>query len=169
MADAGDPSDHLRPVWARRFVLDEMVAARPPVVHDYMALGFLTGGRAVMQQRERHDVRAGEVFLVPAGERHGLLAAHSPEAWGVSFCPACYGPSDLGALLDPFERAASGASTVVRIPAGRQEHLASLCAELQQETTEAGFASHVAVAQKSLLALILTEVARASTVLRAPS
>lgn len=164
MADAPDRSGHLRPVWAQRFTLDELVPARAPVVHDFMALGFVTSGSAVMQQRERYDIQAGDVFLVPAGERHGLVTARSPEAWGISFCPACYAPSELGALLDPFERAASGASTVVHIPTSRHEHLASLCAELHQETNRSGSAAHVELAQKSLLALILIEVARASTV-----
>jgi AraC-like DNA-binding protein len=129
-----------------------------------MALGFLTGGSAIMQQRERYALQAGDVFLVPAGERHGLIAARAPEAWGISFCPSCYAPSELGTLLDPFERAASGASTVIHIPTSRQEHLASLCAELHQETTRGGSATHVELAQKSLLALVLTEVARAGTV-----
>lgn len=67
-------------------------------------------------------------------------------------------------MLDPFERAASGASTVIHIPASRQEHLGSLCAELHQETTHRWPAAHVELVQKSLLALILTEVARASGV-----
>lgn len=100
MAQAPDRSDHLRPVWAQRFTLEERVPARPLVVHDFMALGFVTSGSAVMQQRERYDVQAGDVFLVPAGERHGLITARSPEAWGISFCPACYAPSEFGALLD---------------------------------------------------------------------
>lgn len=114
-----------------------------------------------MQQRERYDIRAGDVFLVPAGARHGLITARSPEAWGVCFRPACYAPGELGALLDPFERAASGASSVVHIPTSRQEHLASLLAELYQETNRGGAAIHVELAQKSLLALTLKEIARA--------
>jgi AraC-like DNA-binding protein len=129
-----------------------------------MALGFLTGGSAVMQQRARYDLQAGDVFLVPAGERHRLIAANAPEAWGISFFPSCYAAGELGTLLAPFARAASGASTVVRIPANRQEHLASLCAELYQESTDGGLAAHAELAQKSLLALILTEVSRASAI-----
>lgn len=117
-----------------------------------------------MHQRERYDVQAGDVYLVPAGERHGLLRARAPESWGIRFFPACYAPSELGALLAPFERAASGASTVVHIPTSRQEYLVGLCAELHRETTRGGPAAHVELTQKSLLALILTEVARASAV-----
>jgi AraC-like DNA-binding protein len=164
MAKAHECSDHLRPVWAGRFTSDGASPAQRPVVHDYMALGFLTAGSAVMQQRQTYELRAGDVFLVPAGERHGLIQARAPEAWGVSFCPACYSAGELGTLLDPFERVAAGASTVVSIPTGRQEHLARLCAELQQEAACSAPAAHVELAQKSLLTLILTEVARASTV-----
>ena len=164
MAHVPHRSDHLRPVWAQRFTLDELSPARPLMVHDFMALGFVTSGSAVMQQRERFDIQAGDVFLVPAGERHGLITARSPEAWGISFCPARFAPSELGTLLDPFERASSGASIIVHIPTSRQAQLASLCAELHQETTRGVPAAHVELAQKSLLALILTEVARASTI-----
>jgi len=151
-------------VWARRFSCLDAVPVGSRVVHDHMALGFMTGGSAVMRTRARYDLRAGDVFLVPAGERHGLTAARSPQAWAVGFSPACYAPSELGALLDPFERVAAGASIVIPIPAHRQAHLASLCAELQRETSRDGRAIHVALAQKSLLTLILTEVTRASAV-----
>lgn len=164
MADVADRCGPLRPVWVQRCASDELVPARPPVIHDFMALGFLTGGSVVIQQRERYSLHAGDVFLVPAGERHGLMTARAPQAWGIGFCPTCYAPSELGALLDPFERAASGASSVIHIPASRQEHLAGLCAELHQETTRGCPAAHAELAQKSLLALILMEVARASAV-----
>ncbi len=164
MTDARDRTEPLAPVSAQRICVDDTVPARSPVVHDFMALGFLTAGSAVVHQRERYDIHAGEVYLIPAGQRHGLITAHSPEAWGIGFCPSCYPPSELGALLDPFDHAASGASPVVGIPTSRQEHLARLCAELHRETTRGGVATHMELAQRSLLALILTEVARASAV-----
>ncbi|MCU0655017.1 MAG: AraC family transcriptional regulator [Polyangiaceae bacterium] len=165
MADSPARSDPPGPVWAQRFTGHALAPSPcPPVVHDFMALGFLTGGSAVMQQRVRYHLQPGDVFLVPAGERHGTVAAQAPEAWGISFRPACYTPGELGALLDPFERAVSGASTVVPIPASRQEHLAGLCAELHRETKHASPHAHAELARKSLLALILTEIARASSV-----
>lgn len=158
-------SEHSKPVWAQRFLGDARLSTScRPVVHDQMALGFLTAGSVVMQQRERFHLQPGDVFLVPAGVPHGTVAVRAPEAWGVRFCAACYATSELGPLFDPFERAASGASTVVHIPASRQEHLANLCAELQRETARGDLASHAELVQKSLLALILTEVARASSV-----
>ncbi|MBC7974442.1 MAG: helix-turn-helix transcriptional regulator, partial [Myxococcales bacterium] len=131
-------------------------------MHDFTVLAFFTGGSAVVHQRERFDVRAGDVYLIPAGERHRLIDARSPEAWGVGFCPACYAPTELAPLLDPFQRAVSGASKVVPIPGDRQEHLADLCAELHRETARAGPSAHVDLVQKSLLGLILAEVVRAT-------
>jgi AraC-like DNA-binding protein len=127
-----------------------------------MAIGFVTDGSAVLQQRARFQVGVGDVFLVPAGARHELVTARSPQAWGVGFCPACYAPEELGPLLVPFRRVASGASAVVTIPEHRRAHLAHLCAELHRESNHAAPVAHGALAQKSLLALILTEITRAS-------
>jgi len=138
-----------------------MVPARASAVHDFTVLALFTGGSAVVHQRERFEVRVGDVYLVPAGERHRLVDARSPEVWGIGFCPACYAPTELASLLDPFERAASGASKVVHIPSERQHHLADLCAELHRETSGGGPSVHVELVQKSLLGLILAEVARA--------
>jgi AraC family transcriptional regulator, transcriptional activator of pobA len=164
MTDAPHRADHRGPVWAHRFLSDELRPALAPVVHDFMSLGFLIGGSAVMQQRDRYDLEAGDVFLVPAGERHRMISARGPTAWGIRFSPSCYAPNEFGTLFDPFVRAASGASAVVHISGRRQQHLAGLCQELHEEASLGGAAPHVEVAQKSLLALILTEVARASTV-----
>ena len=74
MTDARVRSVHSRPVWAQRFTRDELVPARSAVVHDFMALGFVTAGSAVMQQRERYELRAGDVFLVPAGQSDAEIA-----------------------------------------------------------------------------------------------
>ena len=151
-----------RPIRAERFALCAP-PPRAPVVHDYMALALVTGGSAVMHQKERYELRAGDVYLVPAGAPHGVVSTRSPEAWGVQFCGSCFA-SELGGLLDPFERAASGASTVVRIPTDRQQHLVQLVEELHRETSRPS--AHGELAQKSLLALVLTEIARASSVTR---
>lgn len=129
-----------------------------------MALGFVTGGHAVVQQRDRYALQAGDVYLVPAGERHGFVTAQSPEAWSIGFSPACYTTGEFRALLSPFERVCLGASAVVHIPSHRQEYLARLCAELHDETRDRDGTAHADTAQKSLLALILTEVGRASSV-----
>lgn len=100
------------------------------------------------------------MLLVPAGELHRTIGSQGAAAWGIGLCAACFAPSELAPLLDPFERARAGASAVVSIPGGRQEHLARLCAELRDETSNDR--GHAALVQRSLLALILAEVARAS-------
>lgn len=152
-----------RPLWTQRLAGDTLVARRGLAVHDYTALVYFTAGSAVVQQRERFVVRAGDVYLVPAGERHGLVSARSPEAWGLGFCPACFAPTELAPLLTPFERAAAGACTVVHIPAARQDHLAGLWEELHREGGRDASSAHAEVVMKSLLGLILAEVARAGS------
>ncbi len=153
---------HLRPVWARHVAAGVLVSSSTPQVHDFMVLVYFTRGSACVQQSGQFEVRAGDVYLVPAGERHAIVSASSPEAWGISICPACYAPTELAPLLDPFARAAAGASKVVHIPAERREHLAGLCAELQRESSNEPATLHGELVSKSLLALILAEVARAA-------
>ena len=86
----------------------------------------------------------------------------STGAWGIGFCATCLGPTEFRELLAPLEQAALGASPVVTIPADRQEHLHRLCEELHRETGDSGLPRGGALAQRSLLALILTEVLRAT-------
>ena len=159
-SSASAPPPNAALVWAIRVTTEVLDAGHKQVVHDHMALAYLTRGWAVVHQGERFDLRTGDVYLVPAGEPHGIVAAHEPEAWGIGFSPACYAPTELEHLLVPFHRVAAGASKVVRIPAERQEHLAHLCAELHRETRTAASRPHAELVQKSLLALILAEVAR---------
>ena len=42
--------------------------SRTPAVHEYGALAFYTGGRALVEQRGRWELGPGDVLLVPAGE-----------------------------------------------------------------------------------------------------
>lgn len=150
-------------VWAQKFAGGVLAPTGSTAVHDFMALAYVTGGAAVVRQGEQFEVRAGDVYLVPAGERHGMVTACSPEAWGIGFCPACFAGTELAPLLDPFARAASGASKVVAIPGARQEHLANLCAELHREATAGSALAHGELVRRSLLTLILAEVTRAGT------
>jgi AraC-like DNA-binding protein len=100
-------------------------------------------------------------MLVPAGEPHRLEAGRDPSAWGLGFCAACYAPTDLAPLLEPFERARAGASPVVQIPAARQQHLEYLFTELQSEIKQGARSANSDLVQRSLLGLILSEVKRA--------
>jgi AraC-like DNA-binding protein len=165
MVDSAHSKGHSRPVWVERFTSEPSARTSQPAVHEHAALLFVTDGQVVHEQRERFEVQAGDVLLVPAGEAHRALRATRTTAWGIGFCAACYAPSELASLLDPFERARSGASPVVRVPAARQEHVARLIAELHTETQ--GKRMHGELVQKSLLALVLAEVTRAAGVARA--
>lgn len=149
------------PMWIERLTSESFACARARVVHDHVSLAFLTEGRAVMEQRERFEVGAGDVVLVPSGAAHHAAWSRSAKAWGLGFSAPFFAASDLAPLLDPFERVRGGASAVVAIPTERQEHLASLCAELRRETAGAR-ALHGDLASRSLLALILAEVTRAA-------
>jgi len=162
MVDSKRSPTHSRPVWVESFTHASSSRASPSAVHEHAALAFVTDGHALVEQRERFDVRAGDVLLVPAGESHRFLWNSRTTAFGVGFCAPCYAPSELASLLDPFERARSGASPVVHLPLERQEHVARLIAELRAETNAER--AHGELVQKSLLALILAEVTRAASV-----
>ncbi len=152
-----------RSAWSRWLEPGSIGPSPATNVHDYMVLAYFVGGSAVIEQAGQYEARAGDAYLIPAGERHGLVASHSPEVWGVGFNPACYAATDLAELLRPFERAAAGGSKVVRIPGSRQSHLADLCRELARESDTSAASLHADTVTKSLLALILSEVARAET------
>lgn len=156
-----DVASHHRPVWVERFTHEPGPRTSRPAVHEHTALLYVIEGHVVHEQRGRFDVNAGDVLLVPAGEAHRALRSARTVAWGVGFCAPCYAPSELASLLDPFERARSGASPVVHVPAERHEHLGHLLAELHRETHAAR--AHGELVQKSLLALVLAEVTRATS------
>lgn len=151
---------HGRPVWAEHRTQPCTSRLMPMAVHDHVAIAFFTSGRATVEQRRRYEVRAGDVLLVPAGEPHRIRRTVESASWGIGFCAPCYAPTELAGLLDPFERARAGASAVVRIEGARQEHFAALCRELERESRATG--GNGELAQKSLLALVLVEVARAA-------
>lgn len=94
-------------------------------------------------------MEAGDVFVIPSGERHRLIEGQSPEAWGIRFAPACFGHRGLEGLLTPFTRVSFGASPILRITPDRQEPLHRLCAELERETTRANCEEMGAAAQLS--------------------
>ena len=155
------------PIWVQHRAGENLAnQAGPPAVHDHVALLLVTAGTTTFEQAGRFDAGPGDVLLVPAGQRHRRVAATNHAMWGIGFCASCYAPSELASLLEPFERARSGASPVVSIPANRQAHVAELCAELQRETHHHGV--HAELAQKSLLALVLVEVTRAAQVAAMP-
>lgn len=147
-------------VWGRRFTTASSTRPSAHAVHEHAAMMLVMEGRASVQQRGRYELCAGDIMLVPAGQTHRSLRSTAVLALGVAFRASCYAPSELAPLLDPFERARSGASPVVSLPTSRQEHVAQLFGELRSES--ASLRPHGELVQKALLALILAEITRAS-------
>lgn len=167
MAHPKHAPSHARPIWVERFTYAPCSPGTEAAIHDHAALVFVTEGRAVHEQRGLYELEAGDVLLVPAGEPHRAVRATRTRAWGIGFCAPCYAPSELASLLDPFERARSGASPVVRLPAERHEHVDRLITELHAETRAERAQGELV--QKSLLALILAEVTRSASMAPATS
>lgn len=131
-----------------------------PAVHEHVALAFFVSGTAVLEQRGQFELEGGDAMLVPAGEPHRVVYGGHANVWGIAFCPSCVAPSGLAHLLDPFERARAGASPVVRIAEARRGRMVRLIRDL--EAALGLDDAHADLERRSLLALILTEVARAA-------
>lgn len=129
-------------------------------MHEHVALAFFVSGTAVLEQRGRFELEAGDAMLVPAGEPHRVHYERGANVWGVGFCPSCVAPSELSHLLDPFERARAGASPVVHIPGERRARFVRLFRDLLAATKLDD--PHADLERRSLLAIILTEIARAA-------
>lgn len=156
-----DSTRHSRPVWVERFTDEPSNRVSRFVVHEHAALLYVMDGQLVHEQRGRFELEAGDVLLIPAGEAHRAFRTARTTAWGVGFCAPCYAPSELANLLDPFERARSGASPIVHLAAERHDYVKRLIAELHAETR--ADRAHCELVHKSLLALLLAEVTRATS------
>lgn len=148
-------------VMVRRFTEVGHAGQRRPVTHDHVALVFCVAGELDFELRERLRVTAGDVVLMPAGEPHRALRAEGVDGWMLGFCGACFARTELAELLAPLERVRAGGSAVATIAAARREHLQRLFAELEQEHARGRDVAHGLV-ERSLLALILAELARAT-------
>lgn len=149
---------------AVRHVTHSLAEARSQAVsHGSAALVLYVGGRAELEQRGRLSLRAGDVHLLPAGEPHRLLRAEAAEMWCLGFDPVGVVGTEIDALIAPFERVRDGGAAVLRLPAGREQHLLGLLRELMAEEQRPGGVARAQV-QRSLLTLALAEVARAPVV-----
>ncbi|RKH23531.1 AraC family transcriptional regulator [Corallococcus praedator] len=130
-----------------------------PASHAHATLAFYTGGQATIEQRTHLRLTPGDVLLIPAGEKHRTVEAHRAEFVGLGFHPSAFARTEVGPMLEPFERVRQGASAVVPIPSGRQEHLVRLLSEIHEETRAPASAMGEQVV-RSLFSLVLAEVAR---------
>jgi len=151
---------HDAAIFAQRFRQEATTRASASRVHEYAAIGMYQEGRALIGQRDRIEVRAGDLQLVPAGEPHRLLETTGATVLGVGFCPSCLrGDPVLAPLLTPFEKVRRGAWPVLRLPGEKEQRVLDLVTELERETA-AGAQPHVEAVTRSLLTLLLAEVAR---------
>lgn len=161
----GDAGDGGAAVFVRRSTPCGVRAGRAKVTHTYAALAFFTAGTLETEQRGRFRLERGDVLLVPAGMPHRTLEAEQHDAWSVGLASACFAARDGAALLAPFERVRAGASPVVRVPAERQPFLESLLVELRDAVGDVRADGSV---ERSLLTLIMNEVARATCLAASP-
>ncbi|MFY0576226.1 helix-turn-helix domain-containing protein [Cystobacter fuscus] len=159
---AEDGQGHGRPLFVIHRGPTESQATHAPVTHDYAVLAFHTGGSSTVEQRGQWTLEEGDVLLIPAGAPHRHLASRQSHIMGVGFCPVCFLGDDASEeLLAPFEHVRSGAAAVVKIPEGRRPFLESLLRELRHEVEREGGGTFAI--ERSLLTLILAEVARAAS------
>jgi AraC family transcriptional activator of pobA len=143
---------------------DRLTPRAAPVTHSYAAAVLYTAGSARVEQNGQWQLGAGDVLLVPAGERHRMLELRRAEYWGLGFCVPCFAAEGAATLLEPLERVRDGASAVVRIPGARQAFLEGLFRELQQASDEPRASRDTRGAvQRSLLTLILAEIEQAGS------
>lgn len=133
---------------------------RPPGVHDHLVLTFCTRGTVEVEQQGNWSMTAGDALLIPAGTRHRLVETRASEQWMLAAWPSHLVAEGAGELLAPFDRVRAGAAAVVGVPAPRRAFLVSLFQELEGEVARRG--AGTSAAQRSLMTLILTEIARAS-------
>lgn len=149
------------PIAVRRLSLAAPTRRRAAATHPFAALLYYTGGRSVVELGGEWTLAPGDALLIPAGAPHRTLDVARAELWGLSFTAPRLGPGD-DALLAPFDRVRDGASAVVRIPDARRGFLEGLLRELGDATAPARRGGSLA-AQRSLLTLIVGEVARAAS------
>jgi AraC family transcriptional activator of pobA len=134
-----------------------------PVTHSYAALTFYTRGGARVEQNGEWTLGAGDVLLVPAGEPHRMLERPPAEYWGLSICVPCLAAEGSASILEPFERVREGAAAVVHVPSVRHDYLELLFREMAEcELRPPAASAGLDAIRKSLLTLVLAEVARAA-------
>lgn len=157
------PRPRVDPVWAGHWTQSRVDSPGSPRTHDTTAFVYQVSGTARFEFQGDHEVGAGDVLLVPAGEPHRVLSAEDRVSWGVGFCAPCFAPTELVELFDPFERARAGASPVVTLPPAVRARFEANC-KLLAEETQGHAALHKPMVVKSLLAILLAEVSRAHAV-----
>ena len=112
-----------------------------------------------MEQRYAALSLPGSVTVVPAGVPHRPLAGEKLDYWLLGFSAGDFGFDETQAIMRPFAEVRLGSVPVVKLDAAAQERIKYSFETLAQESAKQTPES-VAV-QKSLITLILAEIARA--------
>ena len=131
---------------------------RTPVTHSVARLSFLSEGTAEIEAEGTWAVRPGDLFLLPAGQPHRMLASRGMRCWSAGFCAPCFAAERGALLLAPLDRVRAGACPVVRVAPARRPIVESWFRELAEATRRTDFGAEAV--QWSLLTLILDEAAR---------
>lgn len=134
-----------------------------PVTHAFAAVCFLSAGSARFESRGTWALRPGDLFLVPAGQPHRMVASSGARSWAAGFCAPCLAAERSTALLAPMDRVRAGACPVVPVAPARRAVVESWFQELAAATarTDAG----AEAVQWSLLTLVLDEATRSMSAL----
>ncbi|MEN0065794.1 MAG: AraC family transcriptional regulator [Myxococcota bacterium] len=136
-------------------------ASRVEAVHAHGVLGLVLGGDAQFWMGTSYRVRAGDVLLVPDGMPHFLEAASEYHLLGLGFCVGCLDPETRSVLTELNDRVRRGASAVRHLPPQGASDLEGWLRRLEAEL--AASRPQRPLAEKGLLAMIATEVARADS------
>jgi len=131
------------------------------VVHPHASIALYLEGRARVWCGASHEVRAGDVLLVPEGMPHYTESCEGLEILGLSLCTSCLSTSSSGVhLMDVFTRVARGECAVRRPDAETAEKMKWLLESLAEELEAP--AGWDALAVEGLLAVLTALVRRTS-------
>jgi AraC-like DNA-binding protein len=128
-------------------------------VHAEHGLIFVIDGWFTMEQRYSALSLPGSVTVVPAGVPHRPLAGENLDYWLLGFSAGSFDLDETQAIMRPFSEVRLGAAPVIALNKKAQQRIKAwfkiLLQESDMQTPES------AAVQRSLITLILAEVARA--------
>ena len=131
----------------------------PVAVHAEHGLIFVIDGWFTMEQRYSALSLPGSVTVVPAGVPHRPLAGENLDYWLLGFSAGSFDFDEEQAIMRPFSEVRLGAAPVIALDKQAQQRIQTWLEILAQESDIQTPES--AAVQRSLITLILAEVARA--------
>lgn len=128
------------------------------ITHSLAGVSFVSAGSARIEVGATWTLRPGDLFLLPAGQPHRMLASRGARCWSAGFCAPCLAAERSAALLEPMDRVRAGACPVVSVPAARRHLVESWFAELAAAIARRDAGAEAV--QWALLTLVLDEAAQ---------